>query len=1549
MKPTSVVLVLLLVFITADAAGSTVYWSGPGGDMWNTNSSPYDVDPTQPFGVLWLSYSDDGQYNRPSGIILADVGASSTPYLFGSAGWGQNRAYRRSRTDGTATGWLAENTQNDSGTGFRIAINPGASRLYHIDLGNRIRAYNTATNPNGTPLWSVDADTGARGIRSLVKVGPDNRIYGHYNGTTALNPSDGSVDWESSGNPENAFMPGAFYDTGVYIQYVVAGSTNTIAAYDISSASGSGPVWTYVDSQNGSSGPTIHPNTGDIYVFRSTRVIKLTSSGGFVWASAPVGGGELGRSYGALSRDGQTFYYQTGSTGNNGKLYAFNTSNGSIKWAYSTNARASEWYGGPVVSNNGLIFVSNAASSSGDNRLFCIQDGGPANPILLDTFDMRDQNDTGGPSFAIGPDGIVYVDGWAEPNNPLLFAFQTRPTYPAPANVTATPFYSTVHLTWDPTVGSDIAGYLVYRRTSTGSYPSEPTKYIGPRTQFTDYDLTQGKTYYYRIASHDVLGNPNSPFTELNTTLGTDPDLYSTHANLEMLMVVYTGGWTQSQLEQYVNGLKKGLDFYWRTTEGRMNLDVTWFLIDRTIPATDGSYGPIVGDLRTRGIRDHQYDLLYTIGKGLGPCLGGYTLFGSTKASLGIVCGVAYPGRDPNVNYTVAWTFTHEIHHAIDGMVSLAGADDMLFDHFPWNYPSPLDGSWHVDWGTHYDGISATMRVYDDYLNFGSYYDGYIECVDADGDYMPDNDSRVFMDEAHFGTSDALADTDGDGLSDAEEYQRYTFTGTDPNDQDSDDDGILDGADHQPLYKVPTLIAYTASPPTLDGTIEPAWSTIAEGYYYTNNTSDFDLTVYGNYDSNYLYLAFESSRQLRFKISLDGSGEDGRFESDVRHPDGTTDTLNDATKGQQYGDSWGDGNHLYTYHGASTVEVYNVSTISGSQVSSSTAGGMYYTEVKIPRSLPHGCGYTWYLPEAPVVDGLRLNAGQVIGLNVTFSNYSGSSGSEFSGTWTGLFETHSFVDYTLSGTGDIDGDGLDAAAEGAAGTDPLDPDTDDDGLNDGDEVNTHGTDPLDPDTDDDGLSDGDEINIYGTDPLDDDTDDDTMPDGWEVDNGTDPNVDDALDDPDNDGLANIDEYGYGTSPTNPNTDGDGLDDGDELESGANPAVFTYYVSDTDGDDSYDGLVPAWDGAHGPKKTIQAGIDAASDNEEAIVAPDTYSGAGNRDLYIASKRIAVRSQKGAANTIVDCEGSGRGFYCDSIPGPGALIEGFTVENGTAGDFGGGIFCQSSVLTVRNCVMTGNSAGTNGGALYVKVSDDVEVSNCLFFNNSTDGNGGGIFTANSTVTFTNCTVTGNSAAGEGGAITCGWGSVVTMTDSILWANSAPTGHEISLKAVANPSTLTLTYSDLQDGMSGVHLNTGCVLNLGNGVIDSDPLFVAGMLGDYYLSQTASGQASDSPCVDAGSDTAQNTGLDSATTRTDGVADAGTVDMGYHYALPEPLAITSIEITVPGVVITWNARPGVDYTVQWSTDLQIWNDVPVGQTGTWTDTSATGTKKFYRVYEP
>jgi len=89
---------------------------------------------------------------------------------------------------------------------------------------------------------------------------------------------------------------------------------------------------------------------------------------------------------------------------------------------------------------------------------------------------------------------------------------------------------------------------------------------------------------------------------------------------------------------------------------------------------------------------------------------------------------------------------------------------------------------------------------------------------------------------------------------------------------------------------------------------------------------------------------------------------------------------------------------------------------------------------------------------------------------------------------------------------DGDSDGLNTLAEFAQLTNPNAPDTDNDGLTDGVEVNAYHSSPLKIDTDGDGLSDGQEVNTYATSPTSSDTDLDGFNDNEEINvYNTDPN------------------------------------------------------------------------------------------------------------------------------------------------------------------------------------------------------------------------------------------------------------------------------------------------------------------------------------------------------------------------------------------------------------------------------------------------------------
>lgn len=98
------------------------------------------------------------------------------------------------------------------------------------------------------------------------------------------------------------------------------------------------------------------------------------------------------------------------------------------------------------------------------------------------------------------------------------------------------------------------------------------------------------------------------------------------------------------------------------------------------------------------------------------------------------------------------------------------------------------------------------------------------------------------------------------------------------------------------------------------------------------------------------------------------------------------------------------------------------------------------------------------------------------------------------------------------------------------------------------------------DFDGDGLSFREETALYHTDPLDPDTDGDGLNDGWEsryfdatINNLTDDEDDNDPDaNPDWDGLDNQQEERLGTNPLNADTDGDGDDDFMEHQYGSNP-------------------------------------------------------------------------------------------------------------------------------------------------------------------------------------------------------------------------------------------------------------------------------------------------------------------------------------------------------------------------------------------------------------
>jgi hypothetical protein len=239
--------------------------------------------------------------------------------------------------------------------------------------------------------------------------------------------------------------------------------------------------------------------------------------------------------------------------------------------------------------------------------------------------------------------------------------------------------------------------------------------------------------------------------------------------------------------------------------------------------------------------------------------------------------------------------------------------------------------------------------------------------------------------------------------------------------------------------------------------------------------------------------------------------------------------------------------------------------------------------------------------------------------------------------------------------------------------------------------------------------------------------------------------------------------------------------------------------------SADTITVCWDGS-GDYLTIQEGIDAAVDGDEVVVCDGVYTGQGNKNLDFGGKAITVRSENGPDNCVIDCEGDGRGFHFHSGETTDAVLDGFTITNGDASDYGwgggavlcedlssptisdcavigntadggGGIYCEDSSPVISNCTITGNAAGSGGGiccAVWYEQSSPL-ISDCTISGNSANG-GGGVYCDEGSPTIADCTITGNTVQGShpgGGGIFCD-SSSATISNCTISENTTAGEH-------------------------------------------------------------------------------------------------------------------------------------------------------------------------------
>ena len=257
--------------------------------------------------------------------------------------------------------------------------------------------------------------------------------------------------------------------------------------------------------------------------------------------------------------------------------------------------------------------------------------------------------------------------------------------------------------------------------------------------------------------------------------------------------------------------------------------------------------------------------------------------------------------------------------------------------------------------------------------------------------------------------------------------------------------------------------------------------------------------------------------------------------------------------------------------------------------------------------------------------------------------------------------------------------------------------------------------------------------------------------------------------------------------------------------------------------------------------------------------------------------------------------GGGIYCYTS---NLILQNITIS-GNFANLGGGISCGDSSPSLENVTITGNSATLRGGGIYCTNYSNPSLENVTISGNSAVEYGGGIYCYSSSPSLENVTITGNSAEDGGGGIDC-YDSNPVLINSILW-NDSP--QEINFYYTGNPNSITISYSDIQDGEAGIITNNNGTVYWLEGNIDSDPLFVDPGIGDYHLQST-------SPCIDAGDPAFP---LD---------PDGTIADMGAYYfdqtIAPNPPQNVTVEIIGTDVHLSWDAVTGANsYKVYASDD--------------------------------
>jgi hypothetical protein len=482
------------------------------------------------------------------------------------------------------------------------------------------------------------------------------------------------------------------------------------------------------------------------------------------------------------------------------------------------------------------------------------------------------------------------------------------------------------------------------------------------------------------------------------------------------------------------------------------------------------------------------------------------------------------------------------------------------------------------------DGLELSLTPPSDPTDADSDNDGLIDGLEGVGPGLtgtnrgnPDTDNDGLNDllDVQLPTNPLDPDTDGDTVTDGEEVLKYK---TDPVKNDTDHDGLTDGEE---------LFFFYSNPLVRDSDLD-GLSDGEEVVRYRVDPKKWDTDEDGLNDGFEVFTARTDPREWDSDGDGLGDGEElnvyhtNPLDWDTDHdsvalPDETGNmTLpwgdgdevtygTDPTLGDTDADGLTDAQELYLAEGSVSFDPILLNPLSNDTDNDGLLDGEELVLVNVTTITYPFTGLTRWLrygscpvrndtdsdglldgeeleylcdPTDVDTDGDGLNDYAEVYVSCTNPVNNDTDGDELLDslevTDAAPNEAQWSMFPTLANNSDTDGDLLPDGLEIYRKTDPLDPDTDGDGIQDGHEF----------DTDGDGLTDGEEFYVYRTYYV-------PLP----IRNGTWIGSPGGFNNPDSDGdgLRDGDEVKiYGSDPTKVDTDGDGVSDGEEVSMGGNP-------------------------------------------------------------------------------------------------------------------------------------------------------------------------------------------------------------------------------------------------------------------------------------------------------------------------------------------------------------------------------------------------------------